>query len=169
MQTPSSPQSLWKGIYKKKEKQSQKFGIGLNKQIVEEHIIVLFHLYKVQNLVKQSYFRNIYMFSNIRKKNIDDCKIQDGGVPWGCRIKVDMIEYGVIQRISEVLVQFCFFFLMGCEHKVFPLLLFISLLSIYWAPMAGQALLTVLEIEQGTRKTKIPIFMELICWWTFHK
>ena len=110
MQTPSSPQSLWKGIYKKREKQSQKFGIELNKQIVEEHIIVLVHLYKVQNLVKQSYFRNIYMFSNIRKKNIDDCKIQDGGVPWGCRIKVDMIEYGVIQRISEVLVQFCFFF-----------------------------------------------------------
>lgn len=138
---------------KKGEKQSQKFAIELNKQIVE-HIIVLFHLYEVQNPVKLNHILGIYTcLATSERKTLINAKFRMVVLSGGHKIKVDMIEYGVIQRISEVPVPF-YFFLMGCEHKVFPLLLFISSINIYWAPVAGQALLTVLGTEQRTRRTK---------------
>lgn len=84
MQTPSSPQSLWKGIYKKREKQSQKFAIELNKQIVEEHIIVLFHLYKVQNLVKLNHILGIYTcLATSERKTLINAKFMMVVLPGG--------------------------------------------------------------------------------------
>ena len=81
MQTPSSPQSLWKGIYKKREKQSQKFGIELKKQIV--HIIVLFHLYKVQNLVKQPYLGIYTCLATSERKTLTNAKFRMVVFPGG--------------------------------------------------------------------------------------
>ena len=170
MQTPSSPQSLWKGIYKKKKRKTIPEICYWVKQANcrRTHNSIIPFIWSSKPCETKPYFRNIYVFSNIRKKNIDKCKIQDGGAIWGRKIKVDMIEYGVIQRISEVPVPF-YFFLNGSWTQGVPFIVIYFFNKHLLSACSGLSTTHGAGNRAENKEDKVPIFMEFTCWWTFHR